>query len=124
MSDFSPNPEELYAKSEREATLRDAIAKLRPSIREAFEIHMLQERSLGETATVLWISVAAVEARVFRARAALRRTPPPVRQTAAPSRQRSNGLCENGAAKRACGRLFPGWYAERKLTRTEIPKES
>jgi RNA polymerase sigma factor (sigma-70 family) len=75
VSDFSPNPEELCTKSEREATLRDAIAKLRPSIRQALEIHKLQERSLEETATVLGVSVVAVKARVFHARAALRRTP-------------------------------------------------
>jgi RNA polymerase sigma-70 factor (ECF subfamily) len=75
VSDFSPNPEEICTTSEREATLRDAIAKLRPSIRKALEIHTLQERSLEETATVLGISVAAVKARVFHARAALRRTP-------------------------------------------------
>jgi RNA polymerase sigma factor (sigma-70 family) len=75
VSDFSPNPEELCTKSEREATLRDAIAKLRPSIRRVLEIHKLQERSLEETATVLGISVAAVKSRVFHGRAALRRTP-------------------------------------------------
>jgi RNA polymerase sigma-70 factor (ECF subfamily) len=65
VSDFSPNPEELCTKSEREATLRDAIAKLRPSIRKGLEIHKRQERSLEETATVLGISVWAVKARVF-----------------------------------------------------------
>lgn len=70
MSDFSPNPEELCTKSEREVTLRDAIAKLRPCARKALEIHKLQERSLEETATVLGISVKAVKARVFHARAA------------------------------------------------------
>jgi RNA polymerase sigma factor (sigma-70 family) len=75
VSDFSTNPEELCTKSERETALRDAIAKLRPSIRKALEIHKLQERSLEETATVLGVSVVAVKARVFHARAALRRTP-------------------------------------------------
>jgi len=74
-SDVSPNPEERCTKSEREAILRDAIAKLRPSIRKAFEIHKLQERSLEETAEVLGTSVAAVKGRVFHARAALRRRP-------------------------------------------------
>jgi RNA polymerase sigma factor (sigma-70 family) len=73
VSDFSPNPEEICTTNEREATLRDAIAKLRPSLRKALEIHTLQERSLEETATVLGISVAAVKARVFHARATLRR---------------------------------------------------
>jgi RNA polymerase sigma factor (sigma-70 family) len=75
VSDCSPNPEELCTKSERDATLRDAIAKLRPSIRRVLEIHKLQERSLEETATVLGISVGAVKSRVFHARAELRRTP-------------------------------------------------
>jgi RNA polymerase sigma factor (sigma-70 family) len=75
LSDLSPNPEDRCAKSERDAALRDAIAKLRPSIRKALEIHTLQECSLQETATALGISVAAVKARVFHARAALRRTP-------------------------------------------------
>jgi RNA polymerase sigma-70 factor (ECF subfamily) len=75
VSDFSPNPEEICTTNEREATLRDAIAKLRPSLRKALEIHTLQERSLEETATVLGISVAAVKARVFHARATLRRAP-------------------------------------------------
>ena len=74
LSDFSPNPEERCTKREREALLRDAITKLRPSIRKALEIYKLQERSLEETATVLGISVAAVKARVFHARGALRRT--------------------------------------------------
>jgi RNA polymerase sigma-70 factor (ECF subfamily) len=75
VSDFSPNPEEICTTSELEASLRDAIAKLRPSLRKALEIHKLQERSLEETATVLGISVAAVKARVFHARATLRRAP-------------------------------------------------
>jgi RNA polymerase sigma factor (sigma-70 family) len=74
-SDVSPNPEERCTKSEREAILRDAIAKLRPRIRKALEIHKLQERSLEETADVLGTSVGAAKARVFHARAALRRTP-------------------------------------------------
>jgi RNA polymerase sigma factor (sigma-70 family) len=60
-------------RASEKATLRDAIAKLRPSLRKALEIHTLQERSLEETATVLGISVAAVKARVFHARATLRR---------------------------------------------------
>src|SRR5260370_25791816 len=63
LSDFSPNPEEHCTKSEREAILRDAIAKLRPKIRKAVEIHKLQECSLEETAEVLGTSVVAVKGR-------------------------------------------------------------
>jgi RNA polymerase sigma factor (sigma-70 family) len=71
--DSSPNPEEIYAKGEQEAALRDAIAKLRPTLRKAVELYQLQECSLHETAKVLGISVAATKGRLFHARAALRR---------------------------------------------------
>jgi RNA polymerase sigma-70 factor (ECF subfamily) len=73
LTDPSLNPEERYAKSEREAILRDAIAKLRPRIRKTLEIYQLQERSLDETAEILGISVTAAKARLFQARAALRK---------------------------------------------------
>jgi RNA polymerase sigma-70 factor (ECF subfamily) len=69
------NPEERCAKHERESILREAIAKLRPRIRDAVEIYQLQECSLDETADSLGISVAAVKGRLFHARAALRRVP-------------------------------------------------
>ena len=72
LPDSLPNPEERLAKSEHETILRDAIAKLRPSLRKAIEVHKLQECSLSETAEVLGISVAAAKARMFHARAALR----------------------------------------------------
>ena len=68
------NPEERCAEHESESILREAIAKLRPRIREAVEIHQLQECSLNETADSLGISVA-VKGRLFHARAALRRAP-------------------------------------------------
>ena len=74
LSDFSSNPEELCAKSGREAVMRDAIAKLGPRIRKAAEIHALQECSFEETAEVLGTSVAAVKGRMFHARAGLRKT--------------------------------------------------
>lgn len=83
LSDFSPNPEEHCTKSEQEAILRDAIAKLRPKIRKAVEIHKLQECSLEETAEVLGTSVAAVKGRMFHAKAVLRKTLQP--QFVAPS---------------------------------------
>lgn len=73
LADSSLNPEERFAKSEPEAILRDAVARLRPSIRKVIEVHQLQECSLHETAEVLGISVAAAKGRMFHARAALRR---------------------------------------------------
>src|SRR5260370_39741072 len=74
LSDCVPNPEEICARSEQKAALRDAIAKLRPTLRSVVELHDLQERSLHETAEALGSSVSAAKARLFHARAALRRT--------------------------------------------------
>ncbi len=71
--DFSANPEEICEKEEQEASLRDAIAKLRPSLRKVVELYQLQECSLHETAEVLGISMAAAKGRLFHARTALRR---------------------------------------------------
>jgi RNA polymerase sigma factor (sigma-70 family) len=74
LSDGMPNPEELCARSEQKAALRDAIAKLRPTLRNVVELHDLPECSLHETAEALGISVAAAKVRLFHARAALRST--------------------------------------------------
>ena len=73
LADPLSNPEERLAKSERETILRDAIAKLRPSLRKVIEVYQLQESPLPETAEILGISIAATKARMFHARAALRR---------------------------------------------------
>ena len=68
-----PNPEEVCARTEQKAALRDAIAKLRPTLRSVVELHDLQEHSLHETAEALGISVTAAKGRLFHARATLRR---------------------------------------------------
>jgi RNA polymerase sigma-70 factor (ECF subfamily) len=73
LKDSSANPEEICAKGEQQAILRDAIAKLRPTLRKAVELYQLRECSLPETAKVLGISIAATKGRVFHARATLRR---------------------------------------------------
>jgi RNA polymerase sigma factor (sigma-70 family) len=74
LSDPVPNPEEIFAKTEQKTALRDAIAKLRPTLRKVVELYDLQERSLHETAETLGISVSAAKGRLFHARVALRRT--------------------------------------------------
>src|SRR6266403_1175617 len=50
LSDSVPNPEEICARTEQKAALRDAIAKLRPTLRNVVELYDLQECSLHETA--------------------------------------------------------------------------
>jgi RNA polymerase sigma factor (sigma-70 family) len=74
LPDPVPNPEEIFAKTERKIALRGAIAKLRPTLRKVVELYDLQECSLHETAETLGISVSAAKGRLFHARAALRRT--------------------------------------------------
>lgn len=74
LSNSVPNPEETCARTEQKAALREAIAKLRPTLRNVVELHDLQESSLQETAETLGISVAAAKGRLFHSRAALRRT--------------------------------------------------
>jgi RNA polymerase sigma-70 factor (ECF subfamily) len=73
LRDSVPNPEEICARTEQKAALRDAIAKLRPTLRNVVELHDLQECSLHETAEALGISIAAAKGRLFHARATLRR---------------------------------------------------
>jgi RNA polymerase sigma factor (sigma-70 family) len=71
--DRSPNPEELCEKEEHKAIVRNAIAKLRPSLRRVVELHQLQECPMSETAKVLGISITAAKTRLFHARTALRK---------------------------------------------------
>ena len=71
--DYSPNPEELCGKEEHKAIVRNAIAKLRPSLRRIVELHQLQECPMRETAKVLGISINAAKTRLFHARTALRK---------------------------------------------------
>ena len=71
--DPSPDPEEAFRLYERKEIVNTAIARLRPGVRDVVEIHQLQGHSLQETGEMLGISTAAVKARMFHARVALRR---------------------------------------------------
>lgn len=73
--DRAPNPERLYAQIEQHKILRKAVRRLRPTLRQVVNIQQLQERSMRETADSMGISVAAAKARLFHAKAALRRSP-------------------------------------------------
>jgi len=72
--DSAPNPERRYAERERDRFLRSALQLLSPGIRRALELHTVQDNSVGETALQLGISVSAAKARVFRAKAVLRKS--------------------------------------------------
>lgn len=73
MTSAAPNPEEKCAERERSRILREAIVELRPRLRETVELHQRQG-SVEETAEILGISRVAVKARLFHAKALLRRT--------------------------------------------------
>ncbi|HWY05629.1 MAG TPA: RNA polymerase sigma factor [Candidatus Acidoferrales bacterium] len=73
--DRTPNPEENYRLQERREIVGTAIERLRPRSRKVVEVHQLGGFSVKETAQILGISMAAAKARMFHARAALRRMP-------------------------------------------------
>ncbi len=73
--EHAPNPEENYGLQERRTIVTTAIGRLRPRSRKVVEVHQLGGFSVKETAQILGISMAAAKARMFHARAALRRMP-------------------------------------------------
>jgi RNA polymerase sigma-70 factor, ECF subfamily len=66
------NPEQLYAREERQRILSRAMHELTPGMRRAIELRELDERSSEEAAQIMGISVSAVKARVFHGRIKLR----------------------------------------------------
>jgi RNA polymerase sigma-70 factor, ECF subfamily len=72
VTDWSPNPEELYRASEFRDILINALEELRPILRTVFVLRDIEGLSIEETTEVLNLSPAAVKARLFRARLQLR----------------------------------------------------
>ena len=72
LSDWRPNPEELYKTSELRDLLASALQELRPGLRVVFVLHDIEGHSLQETAEALSLSLAAVKTRSLRARLQLR----------------------------------------------------
>jgi RNA polymerase sigma-70 factor (ECF subfamily) len=68
------DPAQALIAQEHLKALCEAIAGLRPSLRSVVEAGHLKELSMKETARVLNISIGAAKARLFHARAALRRS--------------------------------------------------
>jgi RNA polymerase sigma-70 factor, ECF subfamily len=72
LEDQGPNPEQLYARIERQKILSEVMKELTPGMRKAIELRELDERSTEETAQIMGISVTAVKGRVFHGRRKLR----------------------------------------------------
>jgi len=75
IADHGPNPETRYARDEEQRRLRQAVQKLRPALRGVVQIQHLHEGTMQETADAMGISLAAAKARLFHAKAALRKSP-------------------------------------------------
>jgi len=75
LADHAPNPERSYAKNEEHRLLRKAIQNLRPSLRKVVDIQRLHDGSMREAADLMGVSLSAAKARLFHAKASLRRSP-------------------------------------------------
>jgi RNA polymerase sigma-70 factor (ECF subfamily) len=72
LTDWKPNPEQVYAQAEIEAILQNAAASLAPGLRTVFLLRDVEGLSTEETAALLNLTEGAVKARLFRARLQLR----------------------------------------------------
>ncbi len=72
VTDWAPNPEELYRASELRDILIKTLKELRPLLRTVFVLRDIEGLSIDQTAEVLDLSPAAVKARLWRARLQLR----------------------------------------------------
>jgi RNA polymerase sigma-70 factor, ECF subfamily len=72
VTDWAPNPEQLYGASELRDILVKTLQELRPSLRTVFVVRDIEGLSIDQTAEALNLSHAAVKARLWRARLQLR----------------------------------------------------
>jgi RNA polymerase sigma-70 factor (ECF subfamily) len=72
LSDWRPNPEQLYSHSEFRELLRKTLDELSPALRVVFVLRDMQGLSYDETAAVLKLETTAVKSRLYRARLQLR----------------------------------------------------
>ena len=72
VTDWAPNPEQLYWASELRHILTQTLEALRPPLRAVFVLRDIECLSIDQTAVVLGLSQAAVKARLWRARLQLR----------------------------------------------------
>ena len=72
VTDWAPNPEQLYWATELRNILIKTLNELRPILRTVFVLRDIEGLSIDQTAEVLNVSDAAVKARLWRARLQLR----------------------------------------------------
>jgi RNA polymerase sigma-70 factor (ECF subfamily) len=69
--DVRPDPEQTYSSAETRQLVESALEELSPSIRVAFQLRELQDRSNLEAAAMTGIEVGAFKSRISRARSQL-----------------------------------------------------
>ena len=72
VTDWAPDPEQLYRASELRNILIKALKELRPVLRAVFVLRDIEGLSTTQTAEVLNLSHTAVKARLWRGRLQLR----------------------------------------------------
>src|SRR5258707_15870670 len=72
VTDWAPNPEQLYWTCELRHILTQTLEALRRPLRAVFVLRDIEGLSIDQTAIVLGLSQAAVKARLWRARLQLR----------------------------------------------------
>ena len=72
VTDWAPNPEQLYWVSELRHILTQTLEAIRPPLRAVFVLRDIEGLSINQTAVVLGLSQVAVKARLWRARLQLR----------------------------------------------------
>jgi RNA polymerase sigma-70 factor, ECF subfamily len=72
LEEWSPNPEQLYAKSEIDNIVATFVEQLEDEYRIVLVLRDVEELSTQETADALGISISAVKSRLLRARLKLR----------------------------------------------------
>jgi RNA polymerase sigma-70 factor (ECF subfamily) len=72
VTDWAPNPEQLYRASELRDILIKTLRDLRPILRAVFVLQDLEGLSTDQTAEVMNLSQSAVKSRLWRARLQLR----------------------------------------------------
>jgi RNA polymerase sigma-70 factor (ECF subfamily) len=72
VADWSPNPEQLYSRSQFQEILRKALEELPPALRVVFILRDVEVLSIKETAAALDVDPNVVKVRLLRARLQLR----------------------------------------------------
>jgi RNA polymerase sigma-70 factor (ECF subfamily) len=73
LADARPNPEDVCSSSESQGLLMKFIAQLSPSLRRAIQLRYIDGLSMREAAQLLDVPTATMKARLWRARAQLKR---------------------------------------------------